>query len=128
MKGEDRRREMMELFWGMIEEAMERPELYPDHLTVIALSDVFKAQLFTPRRLQLIKTLQMGPAASISELAKRVKRPIASVSRDLKVLHAYGLVELRRSGRFKVPVLTSRHIVIPLTQPSAEAAPASAKP
>jgi len=57
MKGEDRRREMMELFWGMIEEAVERPELYPDRLTVIALSDVFKAQLFTPRRLQLIRAL-----------------------------------------------------------------------
>jgi len=104
MKGEDKRREMMELFWGMIEEAVERPELYPDRLTVIALSDVFKARLFTPGRLQLIKALQMRPSTSISELAKRVKRPIASVSRDLKVLRAYGLVELRRSGRFKVPL------------------------
>jgi len=113
---ERQRQEMMELFWGMVEEAVERPELYPDRLTVIALSDALKAKLFTARRLQLIEALQAKPATSISELATRIGRPVASVSRDLKSLQAYGLVELRQEGRSKIPVLVPSHIVIPLGQ------------
>jgi len=117
MNGEERqRKEMMELFWRMIEEAVERSELYPDRLTVIALSDALKANLFTPRRLQLIEALQAKPATSISELADRLGRPIASVSRDIRILNAYGLVELRQEGRSKVPVLVPTHIVITLSQ------------
>jgi len=117
MNGEERqRKEMMELFWRMIEEAVERSELYPDRLTVIALSDALKANLFTPRRLQLIEALQAKPATSISELADRLGRPIASVSRDIRILNVYGLVELRHEGRSKVPVLVPTHIVIPLSQ------------
>jgi len=49
------------------------------------------AKLFTARRLQLIEALQATPASSISELATRIGRPVASVSRDLKSLQAYGL-------------------------------------
>ena len=126
MKRENRRRDMMKLFWGMIEEAMERPDLYPDRLTVIALSDALKAKLFTPRRLQLIAALQDRPVASISELAERLKRPVASVSRDIRVLHAYGLVDLKQEGRSKAPVLIPTHIVIPLGQAPSKATTISA--
>jgi len=118
--------EMLELFRGMIEEAMERPDLYPDRLTVIALSDALKAKLFTPRRLQLIAALQDRPVASISELAERLKRPVASVSRDIRVLHAYGLVDLKQEGRSKAPVLIPTHIVIPLGQAPSKATTISA--
>jgi len=120
------RKEMLELFRGMLEEAMERAELYPDRLTVIALSDALKAKLFTPRRLKLIAALQDKPVSSISELAERVKRPVASVSRDIKALHAYGLVDLKQEGRSKVPVLVPTHIVIPLSQAPSRATTISA--
>jgi len=121
------RKGTMDLFWRMIEDSLERPELYPDSLTIIALSDAIKSRVFTPGRLQLIKALQEKPALSVSELARRVKRPLASVSRDLKVLQTYGVVRLRRSGRVMVPTLIPAHIVIPLVVDSSTSSPVSAE-
>ncbi|MBC7345211.1 MAG: helix-turn-helix domain-containing protein, partial [Clostridia bacterium] len=72
------------------------------------------------------EALQVKPAASISELAARLGRPIASVSRDIRILQAYGLVELRQEGRSKVPVLIPTHIVIPLSQIPSKATAVSA--
>ena len=63
------RKGTMDLFWRMIEDSLERPELYPDSLTIIALSDAIKSRVFTPGRLQLIKALQEKPALSVSELS-----------------------------------------------------------
>jgi len=121
------RKETMDLFWRMVEDSFERPELYPDSLTVIALSDAIKSRVFTPGRLQLIKALREKPALSVSDLAKRVRRPLASVSRDLKVLQTYGVVELRRNGRVTVPTLIPAHIVIPLAANSSTSSPISAE-
>jgi len=121
------KKEAMDLIWRMIEDSLERPELYPDRLTVIALSDAIKSRVFTPGRLQLIKALREKPALSVSDLAKRVRRPLASVSRDLKVLQAYGVVELRRNGRVTVPTLIPTHIVIPLAANSSTSSPVSAE-
>ena len=121
------RKETMDLFWRMVEDSFERPELYPDSLTVIALSDAIKSRVFTPGRLQLIKALREKPALSVSDLAKRVRRPLASVSRDLKVLQTYGIVELRRNGRVTVPILIPAHIVIPLAANSSTSSPVSAE-
>jgi len=121
------RKGTMDLFWRMIEDSFERPELYPDNLTVIALSDAIKSRVFTPGRLQLVKALREKPALSVSDLAKRVRRPLASVSRDLKVLQTYGVVRLRRSGRVTVPTLIPAHIVIPLAANSSTSSPVSAE-
>ena len=121
------KKEAMDLIWRMMEDSLERPELYPDRLTVIALSDAIKSRVFTPGRLQLIKALREKPALSVSDLAKRVRRPLASVSRDLKVLQTYGVVELRRNGRVTVPTLIPTHIVIPLAANSSTSSPVSAE-
>ena len=121
------KKEAMDLIWRMMEDSLERPELYPDRLTVIALSDAIKSRVFTPGRLQLIKALREKPTLSVSDLAKRVRRPLASVSRDLKVLQTYGIVRLRRSGRVTVPTLIPAHIVIPLAANSSTSSPVSAE-
>jgi len=57
---------------------------------------------------------QEGLASSISELAERLERPVASVSHGIRALHTYELVGLKKKRRLKTSVLVSTHIIIPL--------------
>ena len=109
-----RTREVLELVGRMIQEAVQHPELYPDRLTIVIVDEEMERKVLTPQRLKLLRTLRRREVRSISELATVLRRPIESVSRDLKVLETYGFVQLKPNGRSKQPKVIKDLIAIPL--------------
>jgi DNA-binding transcriptional ArsR family regulator len=63
-------------------------------------AEMLKA-LGDPIRLRIIDTLRAGPQ-NVGELAEALATEIATVSHHLGILHAAGLVEREKRGRFKV--------------------------
>ena len=88
MRKNGRAREVLELVGHMLHDAVEHPELYPDRLTIVLLDEEMERKVLTPQRLRLLRTLRQREVDSIKELADILKRPIESVSRDLKLLEA----------------------------------------
>ncbi|RLF95274.1 hypothetical protein DRN52_04100 [Thermococci archaeon] len=114
MRKNGRAREVLELVGHMLHDAVEHPELYPDRLTIVLLDEEMERKVLTPQRLRLLRTLRQREVDSIKELATILKRPIESVSRDLKLLEGHGLVRMERNGRCKRPRVTKDFIAIPL--------------
>ncbi len=79
---------------------------------VLAIPPRLLALLFSRRRVELLEALERERVSSISELAQRVGRSVEAVSRDLKILHKWGLIRYERRGRRKAPLLAARSIVI----------------
>nr|BAL59770.1 hypothetical conserved protein [Candidatus Acetothermum autotrophicum] len=93
---------------------MAQPDLAPDRLIVLSLSEQAQHRVLTPRRLELVRTLRSKEITSVSELARAVRRSIESVSRDLRVLRSVGLIEFSRDGTTKRPILAKDVIVMPI--------------
>ncbi len=98
----------------MIDFALEKPELSPSKILVISLSKKTSDKVFTPGRMDLVRTIKNDKPKSVSNLAKLVKRPIEAVSRDLRILENYGILEFVRSGKTKKPKIDKEMILIPL--------------
>lgn len=84
--------------------SIQDPEGTPDNLSIIELSPEVSFKVLTNKRLQIFRTLKHNPGiSSIKGLSERVGRRPEVVSRDLKILINYGLVDLEEDGRTKVP-------------------------
>ena len=70
--------------------------------TVFDTADVFRA--LTPRRVELLEYLHRNEAASIKDLAARLRRDYKNTYEDLVALEGWGLVTLRREGKNQRPV------------------------
>ncbi len=70
--------------------------------TVFDTPDVFRS--LTPRRVELLESLQDGDVPSIKDLAARLRRDYKNTYDDLVALQAWGLVDLRREGKNQRPV------------------------
>ena len=97
-----------------IRTSLKRPELTPDRIVVMRES--LLAKVATPARMDLVRAIKTKRPASVGELAKAVKRPIEAVSRDLRILSFYGLVDLVQSGREKKPTAEKELLVVPLAK------------
>lgn len=104
----------LEQFGDAIENVFDNPDAYPDKVTYLALSKEEKEQLLTPKRIQLLKTIRKSDGLSVSEIAEKVGRDTAAVSRDLKTLSHHDIIDLVRSGHRKEANVVASHIVIPL--------------
>lgn len=104
----------LEQFGNIINKVFDNPDMYPDRVTFLSLTKEEERQLLTPKRIELLRTIRENKQHSISELAKTLRRDIASVSRDLKVLENHGIVDLEREGHRKKPTVVVDRIIIPL--------------
>ena len=104
----------LEFFGQLLHGMLAQPDLAPDRLIVLALSEQAHHRILTPRRLELLWALRKKEIASVSELARALRRSLASVSRDLRVLRMAGLVEFSRDGTTKRPILTKDVIIMPI--------------
>jgi len=84
----------------------------PIDRAVLAIPPRLLALLFSRKRVELIEALERERVSSISELAHRVGRSVEAVSRDLKILHQWGLIRYEQHGKCKEPVLAARSIVV----------------
>jgi len=71
-------------------------------------------KILTPGRMELLRTITEKKPKSVGELAKSVKRPLESVSRDLGILTNYGLLSLIKVGKTKKPEIEKDMLMIPL--------------
>ena len=95
--------------------AIEDPEGTPDRYSIVELSPEVNYKVMTKERTRLPERLKSNPEImSIIELSEEVERPAESVSRDLKILKNYGLIDLEKNRRKKVPRLISNKVVINL--------------
>lgn len=68
-------------------------------------------EALTPKRVQLIREIQISRPASIRDLAEMVERDIKNVWDDLRKLSDIDLVAFRIEGRVKRPVIKKQIIV-----------------
>jgi len=99
----------------MIDFALEKPELAPSRLLVINMGKENLEKILTPARMELVRTVKENKPESVGELAKMVKRPVESVSRDLKILENYGLLAFVQVGKHKRPKIEKDVLMVPLT-------------
>ncbi len=102
------------IFKKWTEESIRDPESTPDKMDLLELTPKLMTKLFTPSRALLLAEIAQGHCKTIQELAKKLKRPLSAVSRDLGVLEFYGLVKLLRNGKTKTPTLSKQLVIVPL--------------
>ncbi len=105
----------IEVYSKLVDFAIEHPELAPDRVLVIHGNKKEFKKILSPSRLELIEIIREKDFQSVGEVAKYVNRPVESVSRDLKILSNYGILELVRIGKRKKPVIEKDMLLIPLT-------------
>lgn len=69
-------------------------------------------KVLTGPRMGLIDYLRTHEVESIRELAREMDRDKGNVSRDLKLLAKYGIIDFDTSGRGKRPFLKVDHLVV----------------
>lgn len=104
----------VELFDKLLESIIENSEITPDRIVILNLSKKKMSEIITPARIELIKIIKEKSPESVNELVKLTNRPLESISRDLRVLNNYGILEFVRIGKTKKPIIEKDMILIPL--------------
>lgn len=97
-----------------VRNAIRDPEGTPDRVAIVSLSEEQERRVLTPRRLEILSLLGSREISSVSELARISCRSVEAVSRDLRVLANYALVDLEREGRVRRPTLVKDAILLTL--------------
>jgi len=103
-----------DMFIEFLEHALDVPEIFPDEVIFLPLTDDEWKAVFTERRIELIKAISERKPKSVNDLVKSLKRHQEAVSRDLKYLENIGVIRLERNGKNRVPQLNKKLIVTPL--------------
>ncbi len=69
-------------------------------------------EVFTPARLEVMGLLAKMGEATVSDIARSLRRPVGSISEMLKILESKGIVRSERRGKRKVYSLLIREILI----------------
>lgn len=89
----------------------EYPEMSPDRILIIE-TKILK-NIITPARTELIEAVRENKPDSVGELARILKRPQEAVSRDLRILNNYGVLDFVQLGKVKKPRIEKDIIVVP---------------
>jgi len=68
-------------------------------------------EVFTKKRVELIRTIMDDQPKSIRALSIKVERDIKNVFDDLKLLHNFNIVEFEKNGKCKQPVVKKKTII-----------------
>ena len=98
----------------MIDFALENQNGIKNRVLVISMSKKTLEKILTPSRTDLIRTIRNKNPKSIGELAKITKRPLQSISRDIKILQNYGILGITKFGKRKKPKIEKDILMIPL--------------
>ena len=94
---------------GIVNETIDIPD---NALVFLDYDDLL--EVFTRKRLELIRMIEDARPNSLKELAKLTNRKKQSINRDLKILERQEVLRLERNGRNVIPRLNKRVIMIPL--------------
>lgn len=92
------------------EEEGENYYIYEENFT-LPLKELLK--ILTEKKIQLINEIAKG-VESISDLARKVKRDVTNVYRDLKVLEKLKIIKLEKAGKNVIPKIVAEKITIEL--------------
>lgn len=90
------------------------PAKYPDKGLILSLSDTELTQLFTRKRMELVRLIQNRKPANATKLSKLAGRQLSAVMRDLELLEKFGIVVLEKQGKNIVPMARAEILVLPL--------------
>ncbi|MGE8258474.1 MAG: helix-turn-helix domain-containing protein [Stenotrophomonas sp.] len=79
----------------------QQQQQQPDTITFASLSSL--AAVLSDENRRLLRTLHQREPQSLTELAGLTGRKVPSLSRTLKMMERYGLVELKREGVAVIP-------------------------
>lgn len=95
---------------NVIKKMSEQMDELSKSMIIDPFSDDF-FEVFTKKRMELMKDIIDNEPNSIRELASSVERDIKNVFEDLKLLHGFNLIEFEKEGKCKKPVVKSRTII-----------------
>ncbi len=98
------------------EKVFEEPEAFPDKALLLPLTKKEIRTLFTKERIRLIMAVKGRKARSVSEFASLLNRKLPAVTRDLKLLERFGIVELIKKGKTVTPVVKPEILLLPLVE------------
>lgn len=109
---ERKARSINSLIEGVVNETVQLPD---DVLVFLDPESV--VDIFTKKRLQLIRLIKENNPKSVQELADVAKRQKQAVDRDLKLLEKYEIIELKKLGRVAVPIVKRKLLMFNLQKP-----------
>ena len=98
---------------GYLDMAWKKPGRYPEGI-LLSLDDRELASLFTKERIRVIRLLRSSSQMTMGQLAKKLKRKLPAVERDLRHLEGMGIVDIRKKGRVTYPALAKEILLLPL--------------
>jgi len=104
-------------FFDIIEGVISDPlkfDQMPDNM-IFAKDYATLHKILTEKRLELIDAIKQNPENNIDSLSKILKRKREAISRDVKILHSMGILNVKRIGKNKIPIIQKQYIIVPLT-------------
>jgi len=103
-------------FFDLMEELAKNPKLLkkmPSKMIFAENYDIIN-KVLSPKRLELIKTINDNEHISVNELAKLLKRKQEAISRDIKILKQMRIINVKRVGNKKISHIEKYYVVVPL--------------
>src|SRR3989338_4032099 len=94
----------------------ENPGNYPGRGVLLSLSDDEMTQVFTKKRLELIRLIQNKKPKNATKLSELTGRQLSAVLRDFELLEKVHIVELQKKGKNIVPNVTKEILILPLVK------------
>ena len=79
---------------------------------VLVLDEESASSVLTEKRRELLDRIESGGVESVRGLAADIGRDKAAVSRDLRLLYEYDLIDFETEGRRKVPVQKHETVLV----------------
>lgn len=98
-------REMFDQFEKEFDKAFSRP-MFMD------LSNDNFFEIFTEKRIEMLKKLQKSEFDSIRQFADMLQRDVKNVHNDLCLLQKHNLIGFERRGRAKIPKLLTKTVIL----------------
>jgi len=102
-----------DMFIKLLERDM-KTDILPDEVIFMPLTDNEWKEIFTEKRIELIRTISGKKPKSIGSLAKILNRQQEAVSRDIKHLQNLGIIKLVRRSKEKMPIIEKKILIMPI--------------
>ncbi len=100
--------EVKDMIDGIVNETVHIPD------NAVILDTSILVEIFTKKRMELVRFINQFKPQSVQELAVMTKRKKQAVDRDLKILERHDLLVLEKDGRKVVPKVERKFLVIGL--------------
>lgn len=92
------------------------PKAFPDKAIILPIEKEKMAQVFTKKRIEIIRVVRKHKELSVTEIARITKRELTAVIRDLKILAELGIVQVEKQGRVVKATVNAKVLILPLVE------------